>query len=85
MVELVRVKEKFQVTIPVQVRAIVAIRTGDYLEVTAVPEGILLRPQHMVTRAQSVRTILDFISESHGAGRDKAQIDADLNAQRDDW
>lgn len=85
MSELVRVKDKFQVTIPLQIRSLVAIQTGDYLEVSAVPEGILLRPRRLVAPAKSVRTILDFMNESHGAERTKAQIDADLDAQRDQW
>ena len=46
MTELVRVNVKFQVTIPVTVRLAARIRPGDYLEISAVPEGVLLRPAH---------------------------------------
>jgi AbrB family looped-hinge helix DNA binding protein len=84
MADLVRVKGKFQVTLPARVRSAAAIREGDYLEVFAVPEGILLRPQRIVASG-SVRSILDFLRETHGPGRTKAQIDAELNAQRDQW
>lgn len=85
MAELVRVKDKFQVTIPVQVREAAAIQAGDYLEVTAVPDGILLRPQRLVAAKRSARTILDFLADAHGPGRNKAEIDSDLDAQRNEW
>ncbi len=85
MAELVGVKDNFQVTIPLHVRSAASIRAGDYLEVSAVAEGILLRPQRQVTPAQSVRSILAFLKESHGPDRTQAQIDAELAAQRDQW
>ena len=85
MAELVRVKDKFQVTIPLQVRSAVAIRTGDYLEASVVPEGILLRPRRVIAPPQPVRTLLQFLKASHGAARTKAEIDAALDAQRDQW
>lgn len=85
MSELVRVKERFQVTIPVNVRSAASIQTGDYLEVSAVAEGILLRPKRMVSADRSVRTIVDFLRENHGPGRTKARIDADLGTQRNEW
>lgn len=40
MAELVGVKDNFQVTIPLHVRSAASIRAGDYLEVSAVAEGI---------------------------------------------
>ena len=88
MAELVRVKDKFQVTIPVAVREAAAIRAGDYLEVSVVPEGVLLRPQRLVSTAttpRSVRTILDYLAETRPVSRSKEDIDRDLNAQRDQW
>jgi AbrB family looped-hinge helix DNA binding protein len=85
MADLVRVKDKFQVTIPLEVRSATKIRTGDYLEVSAVAEGILLRPQRVVNAKKSSRTILDFLKESRAVRRTKANIDKQLNAQRDEW
>ena len=85
MAELVRVKDKFQVTIPAEVRAVVAIRTGDYLEVSAVPEGILLRPKNVVDPPGTSKTILDFLRASRGVSRTKSDIDAALKTQRDEW
>lgn len=85
MADLVRVKDKFQVTIPLGVRSAASIRTGDYLEVSAVAEGILLRPQRVVRAQKPNRTILDFLKESRTAGRTKADIDQQVNSQRDEW
>ena len=48
MPDLVRVKEKFQVTIPLTVRRRLAVNEGDYLEVIASDDGILLRDRKSV-------------------------------------
>ncbi len=86
MTELVRVKDKFQVTLPLGVRSAAAIRTGDYLEVSAVAEGILLRPQRVIgDQKLPARTILDFLNEPRTVRRTKAQIDRQVKAQRDEW
>lgn len=85
MTILVRVKDKFQVTLPLRVREATAIRTGDYLEVSVVPEGILLRSRHAGAPARPARTILDFLGEFHGSSRTKAEVDAGLDAQREGW
>jgi AbrB family looped-hinge helix DNA binding protein len=85
MAELVRVKDKFQVTLPARIRAMASIREGDYLEVAAVPEGILLRPRRIEGAERPSRSILDFLREPHGPGRTKAEIDAELDAERNRW
>ena len=85
MSELVRVKDKFQVTIPRDIRMAAAIEAGDYLEISAVAEGILMRPRRVVAKGKPVRTILDYLRESRGVERSKADIDAVLNQQRDEW
>jgi AbrB family looped-hinge helix DNA binding protein len=45
MANLTRVKDKFQITIPVALRTATALQLGDYLEATQFEDGILLRPQ----------------------------------------
>ncbi len=47
---LVRVKHKYQVTIPSSIRDRVALEVGDMLEATLIEEGILLKPQVVVDR-----------------------------------
>jgi AbrB family looped-hinge helix DNA binding protein len=86
--ELVRVKDKFQVTLPVETREAASIKLGDYLEVLVVPEGILLRPRRLVPASRgrrAARTILDFLAESRSPGRSKTDIDRELKAERDRW
>ena len=85
MAELVRVKDKFQVTIPAEVRAVISIQTGDYLEARAFEGGILLRPQRVSDRQDTAPTILDFLRRKPSVTRRKSDIDADLNMQRDAW
>ncbi len=78
-------KDTFQVTLPARVRAMASIREGDYLEVAAVPEGILLRPRRIADAERSSRSILDFLREAHGPGRTQDEIDASLDADRSRW
>jgi AbrB family looped-hinge helix DNA binding protein len=47
---LVRVKEKYQVTIPAKIRKELNLRVGDYLEVEAQDEAIVLRPKAVIDR-----------------------------------
>ena len=85
MAELVRVKDKFQVTIPVEVRASISIQTGDYLEASVYEGGILLRPKRISDPKGATSSILDFLRKKRTAARTKSDIDAALNAQRDAW
>ena len=85
MAELVRVKDKFQVTIPVEVRAAISIEKGDYLEATVYEGGILLRPKRISDPVGKTPSILDFLRKKRTAVRTKSDIDAALNAQRDAW
>ena len=86
MADLVRVKEKFQVTIPVELRRRLAVHEGDYLEATIMGDGIVFRPKSLVsTSAKRPMTILDFLSEPIEGGRTRVEIDAALKADRDSW
>lgn len=86
MAELVRVKEKFQVTIPVALRRLLELREGDYLEARLTTEGIVLSPQRLVGAAsQRATTILDFLKEERPDGRTREEINTALSADRDSW
>lgn len=85
MTALVRVKDKFQVTLPAKLRTAAAIREGDYLEISIVPEGILLRPRSPASAGRDARTLMEFLRQTRGGGRSKAEIDAELKARRDEW
>lgn len=84
MADLVRLREKFQITIPAGLRQQLALREGDYLEVSLDGNGIVLRPQSSA-RSRNERTILDFLSDPVSGGRSREDIEAGLNLDRDTW
>jgi AbrB family looped-hinge helix DNA binding protein len=85
MAQIVRVKDKFQVTIPVDVRLAISIQTGDYLEASIYEGGVLLRPKRISDSRGASPTILDFLRKKRIVKRTKSEIDATLKAQRDAW
>jgi AbrB family looped-hinge helix DNA binding protein len=86
MADLVRVKDKFQVTLPVAFRRQFAVQEGDYLEASVSPDGIVLRPQKLAsTPAVGAPTLLDFLREPRPYLRSRQEIDAALSADRDSW
>jgi AbrB family looped-hinge helix DNA binding protein len=47
---LVKVKEKFQVTIPIQIRKLIHLEVGDILEMVARDNTIVFKPKSVVDR-----------------------------------
>ena len=85
MGNLVRVKEKYQVTIPARLREQVPLHTGDYLEASVYQDGILLRPKRLVDTPKPKLGILEFLRESRMATRTREEIDSGLSADRASW
>jgi AbrB family looped-hinge helix DNA binding protein len=85
MSNLVRVKEKYQVTIPARLREMVPLHTGDYLEASIYQDGILLRPMRLVDTPKRKPSILEFLHESRSATRTREEIDVALSADRASW
>jgi AbrB family looped-hinge helix DNA binding protein len=86
MADLVRVKEKFQVTIPAELRRRLEVREGDYLEASVCADGFVFRPQRLVPAgARRAASILDFLNEGQGGGRNREEIEAALARDRDTW
>ena len=52
---LVRVKQNFQITLPVEVRNSLGIAQGDFLEATVCDNAIVLTPKTVIDRADDVR------------------------------
>ena len=48
-----RVRDRGQITIPVEVREAARLAEGDPVEIEMVPEGILLRPQKTIDSTQA--------------------------------
>lgn len=85
MADLVRIKDKFQVTIPVALRRQLEVREGDYLEASVSQEGIMLRPQKLAPAAKRAPGLVSFLKEPRARQRSRADIDAALAADRDTW
>ena len=85
MGDLVRIKEKYQVTIPAKLRELVPVHTGDYLEASVYQDGILLRPKRVIDTPKGKPSILDFLHETRTATRTREEIDATLAADRASW
>jgi len=65
---LIKVKNKFQITIPIKVREEVRIKEGDFLEIEARGETIVIKPKAVVDR-QSVEAAIDEGLKDYEAGR----------------
>jgi AbrB family looped-hinge helix DNA binding protein len=61
---LVRLKKAAQITLPIELRKRFNLEEGDYLEVEAVEDGILLKPVSVIERQKGwerVREVLDRV------------------------
>jgi AbrB family looped-hinge helix DNA binding protein len=66
---LVRVKEKFQVTIPTELREALHLAVGDILEATIEHETIVLKPKAVVDRTEAWNGVIDVIERVHAKQR----------------
>jgi len=67
---LVRVKGKYQVTIPKEVRRELGLRVGDYLEVEVQGSAILLKPKALLDKdevLEKLRALLEKLREKRAA------------------
>ena len=66
---LVRVKEKFQVTIPTELREALHLAVGDILEATIEHETIVLKPKAVVDRTEAWNGVIDVMERVHAKQR----------------
>ena len=85
MANLIRVKDKFQITIPVALRTATALQLGDYLEATQFEDGILFKPKRMADGAAAKPGIMDFLKEARALTRTRQDIDASVAQERGSW
>jgi AbrB family looped-hinge helix DNA binding protein len=86
MANLIRVKDKFQITIPLALREATALQLGDYLEATQFEDGILFRPQRLADApASKPKGIVDFLHETRSLSRTRQDIDASVAEDRASW
>jgi len=63
---LVRVKEKYQVTIPKEVRRKLVLRVGDYLEVEVQGSTILLKPKALLDKDEALEKLQAVLEKLRG-------------------
>jgi len=79
-VPVVRVKRKYQVTIPVEVRKRLGLAEGDYLEVTEQGDQIVLRLMAVMDKAaeqalKAFQSVLDRIREHDDVPEEEVERD----------
>lgn len=83
----VRVKQKFQVTLPSSIRHEMNIEEGDTLEVCTEDGNILLKPQTVSDRKISRGSIRDLIGANRDSGlyKDAKEVDETIAKLRREW
>ena len=66
---LVKVKEKFQVTIPTELREALHLTVGDLLEATIENKTIVLKPKAVVDRKQAWDGVIEVMDRVHAKQR----------------
>src|ERR687884_1330754 len=64
-VPLVKVKEKFQITLPAELREVLHLAVGDLLEATIQDNVIILKPKDVVDRTQARQQLLEVMDRVH--------------------
>ena len=72
---LVKVKEKFQITLPAELRAALHLAVGDLLEATIEDNVIVLKPQVVIAREQAWAKIEHAMKKAEKV--EKKQLEAD--------
>ena len=62
---LVRVKEKFQVTIPTELREALHLAVGDILEATIENETVVLKPKAVIDRKEAWNGVIEVLDRVH--------------------
>ncbi len=71
--ELVKVKNNFQITIPQNLRKLIRLAVGDYVEVEIQGDGLLIRPVKVVQRDQEYFFTQEWQEKEREADRDLAE------------
>lgn len=82
---LVKVKEKYQVTIPSTIRKKLPLKVGDILEVSLKHNEIVLKPQVVLDRAEALEKLFTVLSQGRTPQRipDKEVIEDALETIRE--
>src|SRR2546421_1889287 len=66
---LVRVKDKFQVTIPTELREALHLAVGDILEATIEHETLVLKPKAVIDRREAWNGVMEVMDRVHAKQR----------------
>jgi len=66
----VRVKSKFQVTLPTEIRERLGLAVGDLLEVDVQDDQIVLRPQLVIDKAEAFKQFRVALQDAHEHNKD---------------
>ena len=80
---LVKVKNKYQVTLPAEVRWILDLKVGDYLEVEAKDAMIVLKPKAVIDKGkmevwEGLIEILERVHSQVGDSAEEQQVERDV-------
>lgn len=67
---LVKIKEKYQVTIPSEIREKLPLNVGDVLEAEVEGRNIVLKPKALVDKTQAWETLMTVLKEVHQQNED---------------
>ncbi len=84
----VRVKQKYQVTIPASVREEIGLHEGDTLEARVEDGHIVLIPQQMIARETGRKgqaPLSSYIGSAKGLYGSPREVDAYIRNQREEW
>ncbi len=90
--EIVRLKDKGQVTIPASIREEIAAQAGDLFSIVVDGDSIILRPQEITARRELPKSlakkgvdIRPWIGSAKGVFTSVEEIDEYIRAERDKW
>ncbi len=79
---LVKIKEKYQVTLPVEIRERLALKVGDLLEVDLKDKDIVFKPKTLINKNQAWERLMAVLEKVHqqNKGVDPAEVERDVIA-----
>jgi AbrB family looped-hinge helix DNA binding protein len=90
--EMVRLKDKGQITIPVSIREEIAAQIGDLFAITVDEGRIVLKAQEINSRSTATRsekhatpTFASWIGSAKGVFASVAEVDEYIRAERSQW
>lgn len=79
---LVKIKGKYQVTLPAEIRERLALKVGDLLEVDLKDQHIVLKPKTLIDKDQVWERLMAVLRKVHkqNKGVDPAEVERDVIA-----